>query len=180
MTKPSNTIRIEEATHRSWDVWVSLLDKAGARDLEHRRIADIVFHELDGVIDSAGWWAQAVTVAYEQHIGRRMPGQRNDGSYEVSVTKLIPGSKANVFALWREAYDHATEFDGVPIANIRTSSTPIRSYWRCDFADGSRFSISVEQRTPAKAMIAATHTKLNANETKDQWQRFWKAALEKL
>jgi hypothetical protein len=180
VTKPSNIRGIEDATHRSWDEWVAFLDTAGATELEHKKIADLVHNELEGKIESAGWWAQGVTVAYEQHIGRRSPGQKNDGSYEVSVTKLMLGTKQDVFALWTEAYGQVTEFDSKPIENIRTSITPIRSYWRADFTDGSRLAIAVEQKTPEKAMIAATHTRLVSETDKDNWQRFWRETLDKL
>lgn len=180
MTKPSNIAGIEAATGRGWEQWVALLEASGARELTHRQIVAIVSSELNGAVDSADWWSQGITVAYEQHIGRRAPGQRNDGSYEVSVTKLIPGSKKNVFALWCEAYEHSTAFDGKPIENVRTSVTPVRLYWRCDFADGSRLAVAVEQRTPTKALISATHTKLSSDNDKNNWQRFWHDKLGKL
>jgi hypothetical protein len=35
------------------------------------------------------WWAQGVTVGYEQARGIRSPGQRQDGTFEVSVTRTI-------------------------------------------------------------------------------------------
>lgn len=180
MTKPSNISGIEEATHRTWDRWVSFLDGAGASKLTHKQIAELVHRELDGTMDSAGWWAQGVTVAYEQHIGRRAPGQKSDGSYEVSVTKLIPGTKQDVYALWAEAYGDAADFDGKPLENIRTSITPVRSYWRGDFTDGSRLTVAVEQKTPEKAMIAITHTSLPSDTEKDRWRHFWRETIDKL
>jgi hypothetical protein len=180
MTKPSNLSSIETATGKIWTEWVQWLNEAGAGDMAHSEIATLVHGALEGKVDSSGWWAQGVTVAYEQHIGRRAPGQRNDGSYEVSVTKLIPGSRQDVFALWMEAYDHTTEFDGKTVENIRTRITPVRSYWRCDFMDGSRLSIAAEQRTPGKAQLSATHTKLYSAEEKDDWRKFWRQVLDRL
>lgn len=181
MTKPSNISGIEAATRRSWNEWVTFLDERGARNMEHRDIADIVFKTLEDDVESAGWWSQAVTVAYEQHIGRRAPGQKNDGTYEVSVTKLIPGTKEDVFELWNEAHGHASEFADEPITNIRTSITEVRSYWRADFVnDGSRLAVAVEQKTAEKAMIAVAHTKLASEADKDTWHHFWRNTLDKI
>lgn len=180
MTKPSNITGIEEATHRSWEDWVQFLDRSGASELDHTHIAELVHGELEGHIESAGWWSQSVAVAYEQHIGRRAPGQKNDGSYEVTVTKIVPGTKQDVFALWTEAHGDATLFDSQLIENVRTSMTPVRSYWRADFKDGSRLAVAVEQRSPEKAMISVTHTKIGSEKTKDSWQRFWRETIDKL
>lgn len=124
--------------------------------------------------------AQGITVAYEQHIGRRKPGQVSDGSFETSVTKTIAGTKEDVFALWCEAYDHTHEFDGLAIKNIRTSVTPVRSYWRGDFVDTSRLSVAVEQKQSGKAIIAVTHSKLRSSDEKDTWRAYWKNTLDKL
>ena len=46
-----------------------------------------------GKVDNAGWWAQTAAVAYEQQIGRRVPGQLGDGTFQVSVSKTVPGSR---------------------------------------------------------------------------------------
>lgn len=180
MTKPSNLSGIEAATGRTWIDWVTLLDAVGGRTTEHQGIAEFVRKELAGTLDNAPWWGQNVAVAYEQYIGRRSPGQRNDGSYETSVTKTIAGSRENVFALWNEAYARAGEFAGLTTQNLRTSATPIRSYWRCELSDGSRVSVSVEQKDSGKSMIAVTHSALASGQAKEEWRAFWKDRLEKL
>ena len=180
MTKPSNHESIEAATNKPWKEWIAWLNVLNAQELSHSEIANHVHSKLDGTIENPGWWAQNITVAYEQHIGRRKPGQRNDGHFGVSVTKQIAGSKKDVFALWCEAYEHVEGFAGQPISNVRISTTPVRYYWRCDFKDGSRFAVAIEQKTPEKAMIAATHSKLVSEEEAERWRTFWKETLEKL
>lgn len=44
-----------------------MLDAAGARDWPHKQIAEhlVAAHGVDG------WWAQSITVGYEQATGRR-------------------------------------------------------------------------------------------------------------
>ena len=43
-----------------------------------------------------GWWAQGITVGYEQAHGRRLPGQQADGTFSVTVTKTIAAPRAAV------------------------------------------------------------------------------------
>lgn len=180
MTKPSNHASIEAATGKTWAEWAQLLDEAGAADLPHPGIAKLVHGILEGKVDSPGWWAQNVTVAYEQHIGRRKPGQRNDGTYELSVTKTLAGTKEDVFALWDEAYGLAKEFKGQAVRAARTSITPVRTYLRYVLADGTAITVAVEKKAPARAMISVTHTKLRSDEEKDKWRVYWKDKLKRL
>jgi len=74
------------ATGRPWAGWFGLLDAAGAQAWTHPQIARWL-HDEHGV---PGWWSQAVTVGFEQARGLRMPGQRADGSFEVSASKTFP------------------------------------------------------------------------------------------
>lgn len=180
MTKPSNLVAIEATTGRSWNGWVRWLENVQAAQLSHPELADILRKELHGAVENPGWWAQSIAVAYEQHIGKRKPGQVVDGTYEVSVTKSVVGDVQNVFVLWREAYEDATKFRGLKVSNIRTSDTPVRTYWRCDLADGSRLTIAVEERVAGKAMVTANHTKIKNEDEKEYWRVFWKEALKKL
>ncbi|WP_234980892.1 DUF4287 domain-containing protein [Agromyces cerinus] len=76
-----------DATGRSRDEWFALLDEAGATGWKHQAIASWLVTEHG--VDS--WWAQGVTVGYEQARGIRLPGQRQDGTFEVSVTRTIAG-----------------------------------------------------------------------------------------
>jgi len=79
-TQPAASAPVSEAaiaarTGRTWAEWVVTLDGAGARDLSHTAIADLV-HGRFGVDD---WWAQSVTVGYERLTGKRANLQKADG-----------------------------------------------------------------------------------------------------
>lgn len=78
---------VVSATGRSRAEWFALLDAAGAAGWKHQEIATWLVQ--DQGVD--GWWAQGVTVGYEQARGIRVPGQRQDGTFEVSVTRTIAG-----------------------------------------------------------------------------------------
>lgn len=79
---------VERATGRRRDDWFERLDAVGAEEWKHAEIARHLAEEL-GV---HAWWAQSITVAYEQARGIRRPGQRADGTFEVAATRTLPGS----------------------------------------------------------------------------------------
>nr|MDQ3958519.1 DUF4287 domain-containing protein [Actinomycetota bacterium] len=80
-----NEESVRDNTGRTWDEWFALLDRWGARDRKHGEIARWLVEE-QGV---DGWWAQSITVAYEQERGIRAPGQRLDGTYSVTASKTV-------------------------------------------------------------------------------------------
>ncbi len=75
------------ATGRTWAEWFEVLDAAGAAGWAHPQIASWL-HELH---DVPLWWCQTVTVGFAQERGLRMPGQRADGTFEVSASRTLPG-----------------------------------------------------------------------------------------
>lgn len=70
---------LETGSGISWDEWIQFLEPH--RQLDHSAMAAVVLERIlgEGASKSPEWWAQGVTVAYEQHIGRRQVGQRCDG-----------------------------------------------------------------------------------------------------
>ena len=78
---------VERATGRSWDDWLVYMASIDAERLSHHEIASALLTELEGKVDKLGWWAQATAVAYEQYVGRRVPGQRPDGTFQTSVSR---------------------------------------------------------------------------------------------
>jgi len=77
---------VRAATGKAWADWFDLLDAAGAARWTHPEIARWLGRE-HGVPD---WWCQSVTVGFEQARGRRLPGQRADGTFEVSASTTLP------------------------------------------------------------------------------------------
>src|SRR5829696_9174556 len=83
--RPYSDAVILANTGKRWDEWFAVLDRWGAVEQPHTEIARWVNQE-HGV---DGWWAQGVTVAYEQARGLRVPGQRRGGHFEVNASKTV-------------------------------------------------------------------------------------------
>src|SRR5512141_2272505 len=66
---------VERATGRPWPAWIETLDREGARTMTHKEIALMLRQEFR----LPAWWAQMVTVGYEQASGARAPNQAARG-----------------------------------------------------------------------------------------------------
>lgn len=171
-----DTAAIEKATGKSWDDWLGFFDSIGAKNLSHKDIAKKV-HEAG----TPGWWSQNVTVAYEQHIGRRVPGQDCNGEFQVSVSKTLEGSMGEVLERWTKLTRGREEFSDIAISrDPTTSSTEKWRHWYCGLADGSRIAVNIYQKSPTKASLGLGHEKLESAEQAEHWCTFWKELLNQL
>ena len=109
---------VREATGHDRAEWFALLDEAGAATWKHRDIATwlVAEHHVDP------WWSQNVTVAYEQARGIRQPGQRQDGSFEASVSRTVALGTAD--ALRALATVVGQELDTEPLSLNLTAKHP--------------------------------------------------------
>jgi hypothetical protein len=78
------TERVVAATGHDHETWFARLDEAGATTMGHPAIARhlVEDHGVDG------WWAQHLTVAYEQARGLRAKHQRPDG-FAISKSRTV-------------------------------------------------------------------------------------------
>ncbi len=170
----ANDDAIAAATGRPWAAWRTLLDQAGAADLSHTDIARRL-HEQHGV---AGWWAQNLTVRFEQEIGRRVPGQGCDGAFQASASATRDGDLDAVFAAWIAHIGEPAELDGVVLEEPpATSATEKCRYWRARLDDGGRVAVHFSRKGPDRVLVGVSHDKLASAEAVERWRSFWRARL---
>lgn len=145
-TKAMNAQAIEKALGEPWETTRSRLEAAGGKSASHKELADALYPQFEGVVDKHGWWVHGAVVAYEQEIGRRMPGQRSDGTFDVAVSRTVSGDRDDVIT--RFAF-HTSDgsvagvgIDGEP----RTSRTAKRSFWRANLEDSTKFEAAAETK----------------------------------
>lgn len=177
--KPGNIKALETGSGISWDDWLDFLEHY--KELSHTDMARVVYEKImeAGLSKSPEWWAQNVTVAYEQHIGRRKPGQQSSGSYSVTVSKTLDGDMDEVLHKWQGLVGEMREFNGSRVVGgARTSQTEKWRYWRCDFEDGSKLSVNIQQKPRVqKCIISVNHDKLKQADDVEKWRDFWKGFL---
>jgi hypothetical protein len=164
---------IERSTGDSWNTWLDRLDKMGASNLPHKEIAAKLISEYQ----VTGWWAQSLTVRYEQVIGRRQPGQSNAGDFSVSVSKTLDGSLDDGLHWWLKKVQARTEFNGVPIISSSTTDTEKWRHYRAALKDGSRVIVGIYAKTPKKAGFGLQHDKLPTAEAAEAWRAYWKSLI---
>lgn len=181
MTKASNTQAIQRATGLRWEEWVAYLDDAGGRTAPHRDLAVRAAERLAALDANIAWWAQGVAVAYEQHIGRRRPGQACDGSFQVGVSRTWPGTVDEAMDAWCALVAGAGSFGGVPSEREpERSATENWRYWRVPLADGSRVGLSVHAKPTGKSGLGIHHRQLGSPEAAGHWRAVWKDLLGRL
>lgn len=170
---------VERATHKSWEEWLRFMDAIGARSLSHHAIATKVLEELDGKVDNLGWWAQAVTVAFEQYTGHRIPGQRPDGTFQTSVSKATKLGMKALMDAWERFADGDPDVRAVIAAEARVSGTDKRITWRTRAHDGSDIRITSEPKKDGTASIIAVQMGLQTNALNQAARAHWASILER-
>jgi hypothetical protein len=178
MTTNARIGPVERATNRSWDEWLRFMDGIGAADLDHKAIALKVYEELEGTVEPLGWWTQAVTVAYEQYIGRRIPGQRPDGTFQTSVSRSTTLGMADLMDRWQQFAAGDGTVQGIVVdGDLRVSGTDRRITWRTKARDGSSVVVISEPKKNGTASLVVQHMGLATPELNEEARERWAAVV---
>ena len=165
--------------------WFDILDRFGGIEKGHTASAALLY----GQYRVPGWYCQGIVVAYERARGKRVMNQKCDGSFEVSVSKVIAAntpalvkalSDAKVRKRWSAQADpalvkaleaglknpKATGFVMKPNGEARH-----RYKW-----DGMTVQFNLYPKGPGKTSIVAQQT-LSGPEDVAQYRALWKAAF---
>ena len=172
--RPYSDEVVRANTGRTWDDWFALLDAWGAAERPRPEIARWVAGE-HGV---GGWWAQGVTVAYEQARGLRAPGQRRGGLFEVNASKTVA---VPVDRLYQAFADPALRERWLPGATVEVRTAQAARSIRANWDDGStRLVVAFTARGESKSQVALVHERVPDAATADQLKRFWRERMAAL
>jgi len=166
--------RILEVTGRSWDTWLSLLDRWGARQRKRRETVDFLVAD-QGV---TSWWAQTIAAGYERVRGMRLKHQQADGfTIYASRTVGVPiGRLFDAFADERRRAEWLT--DGT--MSLRSSRDDLVAA-RFDWGDGStRVSVTFDAKGPARSTAFVSHERLPDPDAAEVAKAAWKQRLSAL
>jgi hypothetical protein len=163
---------VRKATGKGWREWFTLLDRAGAKAMDHRSIVAIL-EKARGV---SGWWRQTITVAYERARGLRRKYQTTSG-FNASGSKTVTASLADLYDAWVDE-EKQRAWLGVPTPIVRTAS-PQRSL-RLTWHDGSWVNVGFYDKGDGKAQVAVSHERLPNARSAAKYKSFWKDALTRL
>ncbi len=175
MVKPINTDSFKTSTGRDLKDWLIYLNSISADKLSHAKIAA----HLEQRAGVSSWWAQSITVAYEQAAGRRVPGQRPNGKFSASVSRTIEGVPDEVFSRWTPLMADETKIAGHELlAEPTTTRAKSSLNWRCKLSDGSKVAIGFTELSPGKTRISLEHSDLATAEEIPKVKNWWTKKLE--
>ncbi|MGA3040679.1 MAG: hypothetical protein ABSF54_07825 [Bryobacteraceae bacterium] len=164
---------VKARTGKPWDEWCKILDKAGARMMDHQEIALL----LEKQMGLSRWWSQMVAVGYENERGIRHdehgdpPGRR----YEVTLSKSVPAPRAAVWAAWQ---DPGALARWLPDAKFNVAKTVPQKTLHLTWPDATRVAVRFYERR-GKTRLVVSHGKL-AEHQAEGLQKYWCDALDRL
>lgn len=165
---------VRAKTGKDWNEWLEILDGENAKTMPHSEIAKL----LAGKYSVPDWWAQMVTVGYEQARGLRAVHQQADG-YTANASKTF---NAPLSKLYAACADEALQAKWIGRKTFRVSkATPnksLRFIWGKD--DATRVEMNLYAKSLSKSMLQIQHTKLTNAEQVEKTKTYWRKALEKL
>lgn len=164
--------RIEKGTGTALAEWTSRLDEAGAPDLDHTAIARMLSERWD----VEGWWAQGVTVAYEQIIGRRVVGQSCEGDFSASASRTLSGDPDAVRDSW-DAFMTPARREEIGLEEPTLTDTAKWRYWRAATTDGTRLSVNITAKDEGRSTLGIEHKGIETADGRDAWKAAWKRVL---
>jgi len=196
---------VVDATGFDREHWYALLDLFGTAKKGHKATADFL-HDEHGV---SFWWAQQITVDYEQHRGLRKPGQRSDGKFTVNISKTIAAPVARVFDAWSNAAawnkwftagakvefreggaysnndsDHGKFLKivppGGPLKAMNEAARLQFTWENAQHSPGSVVTVQFLEKGDAKSGVAITHDKLKDENACSDMKEGWQWALSSL
>jgi len=164
---------VQAKTGKSWEEWFKILDKAGAKKMNHKEIVAY----LNQKHNVGPWWQQMVTVTYEQARGLREKHETATG-YSMGVSKTLPVALAKLYWACSDARMRARWFAEKDI--VIRKATPEKSM-RLTWSDGKS---SVEWRFyakgEAKSQFTVDHNKLPDAKAVAKMKTYWAAAISRL
>ncbi len=163
---------VKAKTGKDWAGWFTALDKAGAAELSHKEIANLLSSEYD----VPGWWCQMVTVEYERARGRREPHETTSG-FSVAVSKTVAASLPHLYAATADASQRRKWF---PKGAFEPSSQTKHKYFRGAWNKSARLEIGFYAKGDGKSQIALQIKKLGKKGDVESERKAWRAAVVKL
>jgi hypothetical protein len=167
---------LRRATGLDRDAWFALLDASGAERRSHEEIA----RWISAVHGVSSWWAQTLTVEYEQARGRRPARGNGNGSgrHAVSLTTTVEVPVERLF----QAFVHEPlRRHWLPGAVLRPGKVQPRQSVRFEWDDGATsVLVGFMARGTARSRVALLHDGLPHAAAALELKAYWRERLAAL
>jgi uncharacterized protein YndB with AHSA1/START domain len=193
---------MRRSTGKTLSEWALVIRDHGMGERAHKDIADFL-HAEHGV---SYWWAQEVTVEYERSVGRRVPGQTADGTFQVGVSRTITTSPTDLWSLLnsptgiaqllsQDQAGSAAAGDFGALASLAATTTEglvvrtttfvqeshVRLQWKMPgWIAHSVLEIRVGSAPRNRAVLTFHHEKLPSADARELMRNRWKALADRI
>jgi uncharacterized protein YndB with AHSA1/START domain len=186
---------VKARTGRTWRQWTSLLDRWGARKKGHPATARWL-REHHGV---SAWWAQAITVRYEQDRGLRDVGERPGRGFTTTVQRTIAAPRQRIWEALATARGHNRWFSRGTRMNLKPGGRwwnadgdkgvfrliekgkRLRFTWDNDLhCPGTQVEVTLAPRGRGRCVVRLEHSRLGTAEDREEMKEGWSWALDNL
>ena len=146
--------------------WFALMEDVGARQMVHKDIAHRIGETHPEI---SGWWAQMITVLYEQERGMREKHQTTSG-YQVSASKTMSLPLERLYEAWIS--DELRRQWLEPEAITVRSATPQKYLHMAWNQDKSSVDTNFYPNGENKSQVTVRHSKLPDAEAGEKMKAF--------
>jgi hypothetical protein len=174
VNKRSSDEAVKAKTGKIWADWFRVLDKDGAKKLEHQEIVKL----LQQKHKVGSWWCQMVAVEYEHERGIRGKHQKCDGEFAASGSRTMAVPVAKAYSAWVDDKVRKTWLGAAKMEiSTKTENKSLQAAW-----DGnkSRLSVMFYAKGPDKTRVVIDHMKLADSDQSLAMKSYWFAALDRL
>jgi hypothetical protein len=164
---------VKAKTGKNWKDWFTVLDRAGARKMNHQEIVKLVSEKHD----VGPWWQQMVTVTYEQARGLREKYQKPAG-YQISVSRTVNAPVAKLYKAFANARSRSSWLldDGF-VVRKKTTDKSLRVTWN---DNKTSLEINFYPKAADKSQVVVQHSKLPDAKSSAKMKTYWGKALDRL
>lgn len=187
-----STESVFKGTKKHWDQWITILDKAGGRSLDHKEMVALLKRKYK----LTPWWQQGVTHGYELHIGRKAEGRNLKGEYSTMASRTLPVNvkdswkflnSADGLDFWLKPMGEFQlkpkmqyEVEGGIYGEVRTTkpNERARMTWQCDdWSKASIVQIYLIKRDGPKSILVFQHDRLPSDRVRLEMRDYWKKVV---
>jgi hypothetical protein len=167
---PNAGTGVLRGTGRERADWFAALDAWGAAGRPYKEIAGWLVDE-HGL---SAWWAQKITVEYEQARGARAPGVRRDGTFTVTASKAVAVPIERLLAAFS---DPALRAPWLPAVHLEQRDGQPGRVLRFELAGRERLEATFLPKGADRSEVALEHSKLPDGATADDARAAWRERL---
>lgn len=173
MAKKISDDAVKKSTGKIWKDWYSVLNKAGAKKMEHKEVAKLL-HEKYSL---SGWWSQMVTVQYEQDVKGRKKHEKPEG-YQISKSITLSTPVTKIYNTINSPLKRILWLKDTAITITKsTKNKSIRGKW----VDGkTNIEFQFYQKDKTKTQLVIQHSKISSEKEAEKLKKYWERNLNNI